>query len=142
MNNSISLSPTLRLALRADALVSVGAGLMQVLGSASLPLLLGLPAPLLSWSGGFMFAYAASLVWLARGAVRPRALIAIIVFGNFAWADACVALWAFDLVSPTSLGAAWLLVQAAVVTALAVWQGIGWRSSRAVPVGSAVWQSV
>jgi hypothetical protein len=49
-------------------------------------------------------------------------------------------LWAFDVVSPTPLGTVWLLLQAIAVTALAVWQGIGWRLSRRVPTGSAALQ--
>lgn len=134
-------SLTLRRALMADAAVSTGAGLLQTAGGAALVSLFGLPQPLMLGSGLFMLVYAATLVALARAVSLHRLWIAIVVFGNFAWADACVALWAFGLVSPTSLGAAWLLVQAAVVTALAVWQGIGWRSSRAVSVGSAVWHS-
>jgi signal transduction histidine kinase len=140
MTHSIALSPTLRHALQADAVVSACAGLTQTVGGASLSSLLGLSTALLSWSGLFMLAYAASLLWLARGATRPRALIAFIVIGNFVWADACVVLWVFDVVSPTAFGAVWLLVQAAVVTALAVWQGIGWRSSSTVPAHGATWQ--
>jgi hypothetical protein len=134
----IAPSPTLRRALLADAAVSAAAGLVQAAGGAAGVSSLGLP--LLLGSGLFMLVYAAALVALARASTVHRLWIAIIVVGNFAWADACVALWAFDFVSPTPLGAAWLLAQAAVVTALAVWQGSGWRSSRDVPVGSAAWR--
>jgi hypothetical protein len=140
MTYSIALSPTLRHALRADAVVSAGAGLAQTVGGASLSSLLGLLPALLSWSGLFMLAYAASLLWLARGATRPRALIALVVIGNFVWAGACVALSASGVVSPTPLGTAWLWVQAAAVTVLAVWQGLGWRSSRAVSAHGEAWQ--
>ncbi len=137
----IAPSSTLRRALLADAVVSGGAGLLQTTGGSAVVSLLGLPPPLVLGSGLFMLAYAAALVALARASTLHKLWIALVVVGNFAWADACVALWAFDVVSPTPLGAAWLLVQAAAVTALAVWQGIGWRSSRAVPVGSAAWHS-
>lgn len=134
-------SSTLRRALLADAAVSAGAGLLHTAGGAAAVSLLGLPQPLVLGSGLFMLAYAAALAALARASTSHTVWIAIVVVGNFAWADACVALWAFDVVSPTTLGAAWLLAQAAAVTALAVWQGIGWRSSRTVPVGSAAWHS-
>jgi hypothetical protein len=129
----IAPSRTLRHALVADATISAGAGLLQVAGGATAVSLLGLPQPLVLGSGLFMLAYAAALVGLARAQALRRGWIATIVVGNFAWADACLLLWAFDFVSPTPLGTTWLLVQAAAVTALAVWQGIGWRLSRQAP---------
>jgi glucose dehydrogenase len=134
MTTSIALSPTLRLALLADAVVSATAGLVQVAGGAPLSSLLGLPASLLSWSGLFMLVYAASLVWLARGAARPSALVAVVVVGNMIWAAACIAVWALGIVSPSALGVAYLVMQAIAVFALAAWQFTGWRASP--PVGS------
>lgn len=136
----IAPSSSLRRALLADAAVSAGAGLLQTAGGAVVVSLLGLPQPLVLGSGLFMLAYAAVLVALARAWSLRQLWIAIVVVGNFVWADACVALWASDVVSPTPLGAAWLLVQAAVVTALAVWQGIGWRTSLHVAANSATLQ--
>jgi hypothetical protein len=129
MTNFVSLSPTLRRALLADAAVSAAAGLLQAAGGAALPSLVGLPLSLLWWSGWFMLAYAASLFWLARGAERPSALIAIVVFGNLGWAAACIAVWTLGVVRPSALGVAYLVVQALAVFALAVWQFIGWRAS-------------
>ena len=119
LSTRIAPSPTLRHALLADAVVSGSAGLLQVAGGAAVVSLFGLPQALVFGSGLFMLAYAATLVVLTRASVLRRIWIALIVLGNFAWADACVALWAFDGVSPTPLGTAWLLAQAAGVTALA-----------------------
>jgi hypothetical protein len=133
----IAPSPTLRHALWADAAISVGAGLLQAAGGAALVALLGLPQPLLLGSGLFMLAYAAAVSGLARASALRRLWIGIVVFGNLAWADACVLLWLLDVVAPTPLGAAWLLTQAAAVTALAAWQGIGWLSSRLLPTQGA-----
>jgi hypothetical protein len=137
----IAPSATFRHALLADAVVSGGAGLLQVAGGAAVVSLFGLPQALVLGSGLFMLAYAAALVVLTRASVLRRLWVAVIVVGNFAWADACVALWAFDVISPTPLGTAWLLVQAAGVTALAVWQGIGWRMSPPLPHANAARQS-
>jgi hypothetical protein len=137
----IAPSPTLRHALLADAVVSGGAGLLQVAGGAAVVSLFGLPQTLVLGSGLFMLAYAAALVVLTRASVLRRLWVAVIVVGNFAWADACVALWAFDVISPTPFGTAWLLVQAAGVTALAVWQGIGWRMSPSLPHAGAARES-
>jgi hypothetical protein len=129
----IAPSTPLRRALAADALTSGGAALLHLAGGASLAALLGLPQPLVFGSGLFMLAYAAVLVGLARATALRRWWIAIVVVGNLAWADACIALWALELVTPTALGSAWLWTQAAAVTALALWQGIGWRLSKRLP---------
>jgi hypothetical protein len=137
-NSFIVPSRILRRALAADAAVSGSAALLHVAGGATAASLLGLPpAPVLG-SGLFMLAYAAALVALARAQILRSFWIAFVVVGNVAWADACVALWAFDIVSPTTLGTAWLSMQAVAVTALAVWQGIGWRASRRMFMHDAV----
>jgi hypothetical protein len=133
----IAPSPTLRNALLADAVVSGSAGLLQVGGGAAAVSMLGLPQPLVLGPGLFMLAYVALLFSLLRTSAWRRWWVATIVIGNFAWADACLLLWAFDVVSPAPLGTAWLLVQAAGVTALAAWQGVGWRRSRPLPRNSA-----
>jgi hypothetical protein len=92
-------------------------------------------------TGLFMLAYVALLVSLLRTSAWRRWWVAAIVIGNFAWADACLLPWALDVVSPAPLGTAWLLVQAAGVTALAAWQGVGWRMSRPLPRNSAACES-
>lgn len=133
----IAPSRTLRQALFADAAVSGSAGLLHVAGGSSLASWFGLPPPLLLGTGLFMLAYAATLVGLARATALRTGWIAVVVVGNFIWADACIALWAFDIVVPATAGTAWLFMQAAAVTALALWQGIGWRASTRVPTGGA-----
>lgn len=134
----IAPSRTLRQALFADAAVSGSAGLLHIAGGSSLTSWLGLPPALMLGSGLFMLFYAAALVGLARASSLRTGWIAVVVVGNFAWADACIALWAFDIVAPAAAGTAWLFMQAAAVTALALWQGIGWRVSKRVPAGGAL----
>jgi hypothetical protein len=132
MNHAITPSASLRLALRCDAAFSAATGLLQASAADALAALLGLPQPLLSWTGWFMLAYAASLVALARGATRPPVLMAIVVFGNVGWAIACIAVWAFGWVGPNALGVAYLVFQALAVFGLALWQFRGWRASSQV----------
>jgi hypothetical protein len=136
----IAPSRTLRHALIADAIISGGAGLLQVAGGTTVVSLLGMPPSLVLGSGLFMLVYAAALVGLARAQALRGLSMAIVVVGNFAWADACIALSAFDVVSQTPLGTAWLIVQGLAVTALAAWQGIGWRTSRRVASNDAALQ--
>jgi hypothetical protein len=137
MTSSIALSASLRLALRSDAAVSTAAGLLQTAAGGALTSMLGLPSPLLWWSGLFMLVHAASLVWLARGRTRPPALVAVVVVGNMGWAAACLFVWALGIVSPTVLGVDYLAVQALAVFALAAWQFIGWRASSSALRGGA-----
>ena len=122
-------SSMLRLALRADALVSGAAALLHLAGGGPLAAALGLPASLVWGSGVFIAAYAAALVVLARAARLHRALIALVVFGNLGWSAACVALALGAPWPLTAWGEAWLLAQALAVAALAAWQGAGWRAS-------------
>lgn len=131
-------SLTLRRALWTDAVVSGSGGLLQLAGGAALAALLGLPNPLVWGTGVFMLAYVAALLWLARGKPTPSWTIALIVYGNTAWAAASVALWALGEVLPTTLGVAYLLLQALAVLALAAWQLVGWRASQPVGLQPAV----
>jgi hypothetical protein len=52
-----------------------------------------------------------------------------------------VAIWAVGEVLPTTLGVAYLLLQALAVFALAVWQFVGWRASRPVDLHPAALSS-
>ena len=112
----------LRLALRADALACVGAGLVMVLGSTVLPDPLGLPTAWLLWPGLFLFPFAA-LVWLvsARPAVAPAGVVAVIA-GNVVWVLGSVAVVA--LMAPTGLGTAFVLAQAGAVLVLTVAEAV------------------
>ncbi|MDO9403365.1 MAG: hypothetical protein Q7T87_05000 [Polaromonas sp.] len=53
------------------------------------------------------------------------------MIGNLGWAAACAALLLADVVAPTGLGTAYVLVQAVTVAALAGLQYLGLRRSAA-----------
>jgi hypothetical protein len=126
---SLIPNPTLRWALRSDAAVSGAAGAVQLASGAGLAAALGLPAALVWATGLFMPLYAAALLWLARGRPVPSWCVAVVVFGNMAWAAACIAIAAFGIVLPSGLGWAYLLLQAGAVFALALWQYLGWQDA-------------
>lgn len=115
----------LRHAILLDAIVSGATGALLWLGAAPLSGLLGLPLALLTSAGLFCVVYAAGLVLVARLAVIPRRLALAIVVGNVAWVAASLWLPVSGLVTPTTLGTAFVLVQAAAVMAFAVMQWIG-----------------
>jgi hypothetical protein len=117
----------LRLALRADALACVGAGLVMALGSTVLPGLLGLSTAWLLWPGLFLLPFAA-LVWLlsTRARVAPAGVDAVIAV-NAVWVLGSVAVAV--LLSPTGLGAAFVLAQAAAVLALTAAEAVLLRTA-------------
>jgi hypothetical protein len=135
-------SLTLRRAMWADAFISSGLGVLQLAGGAALATRLGLPQPLVWATGLFMLVYVATLLWLARGKPIASWCVAVIVYGNAAWAAACVAMWAVGEVLPTTLGVVYLLLQALAVFALAVWQFVGWRASQSVDLHPAALSSL
>lgn len=76
----------------ADAASCAATGALQVAFTDALARLTGLPAPLLMGTGVFLLAYAALAAFMASRSTPPRALIGLVVVGNFGWAVACVAL--------------------------------------------------
>jgi hypothetical protein len=136
-SNLLLPSPTLRMALWTDAAVSGAAGALQLAGGDALAAAFGLPDLLSLASGVFLLGYAALLVAMARAPRLPAALLALVVFGNLGWALGCVGLPMADVLSPSSLGRAWLLLQALAVVVFAAWEGAGWRASPAARGGQA-----
>ncbi|MBC8086532.1 MAG: hypothetical protein H7Z40_04660 [Phycisphaerae bacterium] len=128
----VQSSSLLKKALAADAVVSGGVALLQVVASASLSGLLMLPQALLFESGLFLVAYTLVLVTLARSARVASAIVMLIVVGNIGWAVACVALVAGNVVTPSTLGLAFLTVQVVSVLAFAGLEWAGLRGSTVV----------
>lgn len=120
-------SSLLRLALKLDA---VATGALAVLGLAAAPLLdslLGTPARLLYPIGVFLLVYAAA-VW--RIGTRPQvsgpAAWAVVVL-NLVWVVASVATVLAGWLPLTTLGTAFVLVQAVAVLIFADLQYLGLR---------------
>jgi hypothetical protein len=130
--SAVAASPHfLRHVLRADALSCVACGLPQVAFTAPLAALLGLPETLLGYTGEFLLVYAAVVAWVSTRQPVPRGLVWLLMAGNFAWALGCVALLLGTGLKPTTLGTAYVLVQALTVVVLAELQFFGLR--RAAP---------
>lgn len=117
----------LRLALRLDAVVTGLNGAAYLGGAALLGDLLGLSPGLLRWVGAFLLGYAAA-VWLVGTRVRPSppAVEAVVVL-NGLWAVGSVVVVLTDLLTPTTVGAVWLLLQALVVAGFAALQLVALR---------------
>jgi hypothetical protein len=122
----------LRQSLKLDAAASGALGVLLAAGGAVLDELLGIPAEVLVPVGGFLVLYAASLWFLGTRARVSRPAAWVIVAGNLVWVAASVVAAVAGWWSPTALGVAVVLAQAAAVVVFAELQFAGLRRSRAV----------
>ena len=130
MSVRIQPSPFLRNALRADALISTAAGASMLLGAAWLAPLTGLPEPLLFGAGLVMIPFVAYVAWLSTRPTLPVWTIWSVIAMNVVWAVDC-AIAAFGAgLAPSSLGLAFLAMQAATVLVLAELEFTGLRRAR------------
>jgi hypothetical protein len=119
----------LRRALLADAIITGAVALLQTFGAGVLAPMLNLPQALLLETGQFLIAYTALVGWLATRQSVPRALVAIVIAGNAAWALGSIALMFSGAVTPNLLGCAFIAVHAISTGVFAELQYIGMRKS-------------
>lgn len=117
----------LRRVLFVDAATSAAAGLSLLAGAGPLESLLGLSAALLRPAGAILIAFSAFVAFVGS---RPRispAVVWAVIAANGLWAADSVALLLGNAVSPTGLGMAFVIAQAAAVAVLAELEWIGLR---------------
>jgi hypothetical protein len=131
MTTTTAPAPSLlRLALRADAVVTGVNGAAYLLLAGPLSALLGPPAGVLRGIGIFLLVFAAA-VWPVGD--RPAApAVRVVVTGNLLWAAGSIAVVAVGLGTLTTIGAVWTVLQAVVVAGFAELQIVGLRRSTAV----------
>jgi len=117
----------LRLALIADAAVSGATGLLAFAGAGILDALTGLPTELLRYAGVSLIPYAAIVAYVGTRANVSRAAVWAIVAYNALWSIDSVMLLMSGYVTPSALGAAFVIFQAVVVAAFAGLQVVGLR---------------
>lgn len=115
----------LRRILFVDAVISGATGVLMLAAMEPLARLLGLPAPLLRYAGFSLLPFAALVLYLATRDMLPRGGVWTIIALNFAWVIGSVAL--LFLVAPSTIGYAFVIVQAIAVAALAEMQYMGLR---------------
>ena len=123
----LSSPTTLRRVLAFDAVSGAGTGVLHLWMAPVLASWLGLPEALLQASGVAIFAFVLLAGWLALQASPPRVPLTAIVLLNVAWALGCVWLAFGGESAPSSLGVAYLVVQAVSVLALAELEWMGLR---------------
>ncbi len=123
--SSLRTGGLLRQALRLDSVVTAANGAAYLLLAQPLAGPLGLSTGLLRGAGGFLLVFAAG-VWLV--ASRPRtAAVEAVVAANLVWSAGSVGAALAGFGSPSTLGATWMVLQAAVVAAFAALQVVGLR---------------
>ena len=131
--HTIHPSRFLKVVLFADAAVSGAVALLQLLAGKLLTGLLALPAVLLLESGVFLVAYVGLLLLIATRRRVWSWLVWTVIAGNVAWAVGCLSLLkllpALGSGPASSLGVAFLLVQAFTVLAFSLLEWRGWRMS-------------
>lgn len=125
----VPLSPFLRRVLAADAVSCLAMGLLCAAGAGGLAGPLGLSRALLLEAGLALLGCAAVIGWLASRQAAPRVLVLAVIAGNAAWVLGSLLLLVSPLAAQTTLGGAFVLVQAAAVAVLAELEWIGLRRS-------------
>ncbi|GLS32951.1 hypothetical protein SAMN04488498_108155 [Mesorhizobium albiziae] len=128
---SVTITPFLRNAINADALVSGVAGLLMMGGANILSPFLELPAPLLFWAGLALVPFVAMLVVIARRQTVSRLVMIDIIAINALWVIGSFALLVSGAVSPNLLGILFVAAQAITVALFAELQFVGMRRAAA-----------
>lgn len=126
---TVAPSPLLRRALALDAVASGACGLLLAAGAGPLAGLLGLPPGLMRGAGLALLPLAALVGWLGTRATVPRAAVWAVVAVNALWVVESVVLLLSGWVSPTGLGTAFVVAQAALVALFAELEVLGLRRS-------------
>ena len=112
---NLSAPTFLRRVLTLDAVSSAAMGVLLLLALSPLTGLLGLPRPLLLWSGLSLLPFAAFVGWLATRELPPRAGVWAVIVLNAFWAVDSLLLLVAGWFEPTLLGAVFVVFQALIV---------------------------
>jgi hypothetical protein len=127
---SLMSSPKLlRYALFADALASGASALLLLFAASYLTELLGLPVELMRVAGVVLVPFVALVGYLATRDEPPAGAVWAVILINIAWVAGSAFVLFGGVVSPTSLGFAFVAVQALAVLAFADFQFFGLRNT-------------
>jgi hypothetical protein len=126
---SIDRFTFLRRVFSFDAITCVAMGLLLSLGSVVLAPLLGLPRLLLEGVGLALFPIAAFIAWVATSDNLSRSGAWTIIAANVLWVVGSAGLLISDVMSPSPLGSAFVVLQAIAIALLTELEYIGLRKS-------------
>lgn len=117
---TVTETPSLRAIVGLDAATCAVMSTLLLGGGGILSSFLGIPHVVLTGAGILLFPVAVFMAFVAARASAPGWAAWIVIAGNAAWVIASLALVLGPFITPTKLGIAFILAQAAVVAILAV----------------------
>ena len=126
---SIQINSYVRNVLSLDAATSGIAGVAMIAGAGFISSLTGLPSSLLFWAGVILLPWTALLAYFSRRSTMSRIAMIDIVAVNALWVVASIGILVAGLVTPSMLGVAFVIAQAAAVLLFTVLQMGVLRSS-------------
>jgi hypothetical protein len=117
----------LRRVLLLDAATCVATGLLLALFAVQLEPILGLPYALLQYAGLSLFPIAAFIAWTSTNKALSKSGVWAVIAGNALWVAASLLL--LFVLSPSPLGYAFVIAQAAAVALLAELEYAGLRKA-------------
>jgi len=130
--STVRVSPLLRFGLLIDAGISGAVGALMLAATGMLYNITALPEPLLRYVGLVFIPYVLLVGWFGLRESLPRGAVWAVIACNVAWAIASVFLLTSGGIAPSTLGVAFVIVQAVAVVVFAELQFMGLRRS-AVP---------
>jgi hypothetical protein len=131
--STVHPSAFLRYAILGDAVASGATGLVALAGAGFLTETLGLPEALLRGAGLILIPYAAAIAYLGTRPILSRWAVWAMITANAVWVVDSALLLLSGWVSPTFLGAAFVIFQAVVVGGFAEAQFVGLRRAEHSP---------
>lgn len=117
----------LRKVLLVDAATCLASGLLMTFGAGPVSALTGLDGRLLTGAGLSLFPIAAFIAFVATRTPVWAPGVWLIILGNVCWVAGCIAVLAGWNPGPGTLGALFLLMQAAAVALLTSLEYVGLR---------------
>jgi hypothetical protein len=123
--STIHPSPFLRKSLMLDAVATGATAALLIAGAGLLDALLGLPVALMREAGLILVPFVAFVAWVGTREEVARGAVWTIIAANALWVAASIGLLVGGWVTPTVLGYAFIIAQAAVVALFAELQYAG-----------------
>ena len=119
----------LRRALVLDCVISGISAAALLIGSDTFAALLGTSALFIRYAGASLVPFAAFVLYLSQRDPVSRAAVWTVIALNAAWVAGSILLLFTTLVAPTTIGTAFVILQAIAVAAFAEMQYVGLRKA-------------
>ena len=134
-NGIVTAATPLRRFLALDAVVTAGNGLIYLVLAGPVGRLLDISSGFLRGVGVFLVLYGLDVGFLASRRIPSAAWTQVVIELNLLWAVASVAALVFGWLEPSTAGAVWIPLQAAVVAGFALLQHGALKKLRAFTTG-------